>query len=96
MSATLSPAPTVEAPLETAAPSLRLVAVPPPIRLAPEVRSSDVTRPSVTTHDGLRDALFTATWIPALAVASAVAAVGLAIAQPIVLARELYGERRYR
>jgi hypothetical protein len=95
MSATITPPATVDAPLDTAAQAPRAVAAPARIRMEPDVASARRSRPSVPT-ERFREVLFTATWIPALAVASAFAAVVLAVSQPIVIAGVLYRQRRYR
>jgi hypothetical protein len=95
MSATITPPATVDAPLDTAAQPPRPVAAPERIRMEPDAASPRRSRPSVSS-ERFREALFAATWIPALAVASAVAAVVLAVSQPIVIAGVLYRQRRYR
>jgi hypothetical protein len=91
MSATTTPPAGVDAPLDTAAQLPRPVAAP----ARPAVPLSRPTHPSVSSGR-LGNALFIATWTPALAVAGVVAAAVLAVAQPILIARVLYEERRYR
>lgn len=46
--------------------------------------------------DRLRNTLFFAAWTPAVVVATAMVAVALTVAQPIMVARAIYEERRYR
>jgi hypothetical protein len=83
MSATLTPIETVESPRP------QVVARPAP---APVWHD---TRPTRSTGR-LGNALFFATWAPALAAASAVAAVALAVSTPVWMVRVVHGERRYR
>ena len=95
MSATMTPPATVDAPLDTAAQRPRDVPAPARIRTGTDVSSSRPSRPSASA-ERFRYAVFTATWTSGLVVASAVAAVVLAVATPVVMARLMYEERRYR
>ena len=95
MSATMTPPATVDLPLDTTAQLPQDVAAPVRIRIGPDAPTRVPSHPSASTSR-LSYGLFTATWISGLAVASVVASVVLLVAQPIVLAREIYGQRRYR
>jgi hypothetical protein len=93
MSATITPPEVVEAPLEPAAQPLQPVAAPVQPRVGPE--------PAIVPHgrkstERARKSLFFAFWAPGLVVASVIGAVALAVAQPILMARTEYEQRRYR
>jgi hypothetical protein len=95
MSATMTPPTPVRTRPDTVARRPRPVAAPAQIRTEPHARPSRLTHLSAST-ERFRHGLFITMWAPALAVASVLGAAVLAVAQPIVLAREMYGERRYR
>jgi hypothetical protein len=94
MSATITPPEVVEAPLESAPPYLQPVAAPvrPRVGPRPSTRGSESRKPT----DLVRDGLFFAACGPGLVVMSVIGAVALAVAQPILMARIEYEQRRYR
>jgi hypothetical protein len=95
MSATMTPPSSVDVQLDTAPQVAQPVAAPVRVRPGPDAPSSRATHPRASTGR-FGFALVTATWASALVVASAIAAVVLAVAQPILLAVDVYERRRYR
>jgi hypothetical protein len=95
MSATMTPPATVDEVLDIAAALSAPVAAPAPARTEPHLTSATPDRVGVSSGR-LRNALFFAAWTPAIIAAGVVAAVALTVAQPIMVARAIYDERRYR
>jgi hypothetical protein len=93
MSATMTPPIAVDAPVDTAAELPRPTTA--RISTGSDAASSPVT-PVGRSTGRISDALFFSAWVPAFTVASVVGALALAVSTPILMARVVYGERRYR
>jgi hypothetical protein len=94
MSATITPPEVVEAPLESAAPSLQTVAAPVRPRVGPPPSAPGSRTRKQTAR--VRDGLLLAACGTGLVVMSVIGALALAVAQPILIARLEYEQRRYR
>lgn len=95
MSATMTAPEAVEAPLKSAPQPLRPVAEPVRPPVGPEVSPASGPHAKKSVERA-RNGLFFAAWAPGMVVTGVLGAIALAVAQPILMARTEYEQRRYR